>query len=114
MNRIPRMLIIGSLLSLALGLSDCSGGSFDPTTALDDFFAGQKKPLPGERKPLFPEGTPGIQRGVPPELVKGYQQPPADSAADAPAPSDAKAKAKGKAKAAAAPAQQGAQPPQSN
>jgi hypothetical protein len=35
-----------------------------------------KKPLPGERKPVFPEGIPGVAQGVPPELVKGNQPPP--------------------------------------
>ena len=35
-----------------------------------------KKPLPGERKELFPAGVPGVSRGVPPDLVKGNQPPP--------------------------------------
>ena len=32
-----------------------------------------KKPLPGERKELFPGGVPGVSKGVPPDLVKGNQ-----------------------------------------
>ena len=31
----------------------------------------QKKPLPGERKAVFPEGVPGVPQGVPPEMVQG-------------------------------------------
>jgi hypothetical protein len=74
MNRLARTLTVASTLSLALALSNCS--SFDPTDILDGIFAAQKKPLPGERKPLFPSGTPGVSQGLPPELVKGYQPPP--------------------------------------
>jgi hypothetical protein len=47
---------------------------------MDGIFAAQKKPLPGERKPLFPSGTPGVAQGLPPELVKGYQPPPVTDA----------------------------------
>ena len=48
-----------------------------------------KKKLAGERKPVFPEGVPGVSSGVPPELVKGYHEPegggldPAKAAAEA-------------------------------
>jgi hypothetical protein len=48
---------------------------FDPDK-LDFFHINEKKKLPGERKPLFPEGVPGVSNGVPPDLVKGYQPPP--------------------------------------
>ena len=34
-----------------------------------------KKKLTGERKPVFPEGVPGVASGVPPELMKGYHEP---------------------------------------
>ena len=74
MNRLARTVTVASTLSLVLLLSNCS--SFDPTDIVDSMFAGQKKPLPGERKPLFPSGTPGVSQGLPPELVKGYQAPP--------------------------------------
>jgi hypothetical protein len=33
-----------------------------------------KKKLPGERKPVFPEGIPGVQSGIPAELVKGHHE----------------------------------------
>jgi hypothetical protein len=104
MNRLARMVTVASTLSLVLLLSNCS--SFDPTDIMDNMFASQKKPLPGERKPLFPSGTPGVSQGVPPELVKGYQPPPPTDAAQnaQAAPEQAKPKPKPKPKVAAAPA----------
>jgi hypothetical protein len=98
MNRLARTLTVASALSLVLLLSNCS--SFDPTDILDGVFAAQKKPLPGERKPLFPSGTPGVSQGLPPELVKGYQPPATDATQDAqaapaePAPTKPKPKPK--------------------
>jgi hypothetical protein len=86
MNRLARLVSVASTLSLLLLLSNCS--SFDPTDIIDNMFAAQKKPLPGDRKPLFPSGTPGVTQGLPAELVKGYQPPPATEAAEAPAVPD--------------------------
>ena len=63
-------------LSLGLLLSGCEG--FDPTSFMDYDFFNTKKRLPGDRKPVFPEGTPGVLQGVPNELMKGYQ--PAEQA----------------------------------
>jgi hypothetical protein len=40
-----------------------------------------KKKLSGDREPLFPNGVPGAETGVPPDLVKGYQPPPEQAAA---------------------------------
>jgi hypothetical protein len=37
-------------------------------------FLDTKKPLPGTRHPVFPEGVPGVEQGVPKELYKGAQQ----------------------------------------
>jgi hypothetical protein len=79
MNRLARMVRVASGLSLVLLLSNCS--NFDPTDIMDNMFAAQKKPLPGDRKPLFPDGTPGVTQGLPPDLVKGYQPPPPSDAA---------------------------------
>jgi hypothetical protein len=103
MNRLARMVTVASTLSLVLLLSNCS--SFDPSDIMDNVFASQKKPLPGERKPLFPSGTPGISQGLPPELVKGYQPPaPTEVAQDAQAaPDQPKPKPKPKPKVVAAP-----------
>jgi hypothetical protein len=44
--------------------------------SLDSFeIFDSKKKLTGDRKPVFPEGVPGVAAGVPPELVKGYREP---------------------------------------
>jgi hypothetical protein len=61
-------------LTLAFGLAGC--GSFDPMDAISGWdIMSSKKPLPGDRRAVFPEGVPGVPQGVPPELVKGYQAP---------------------------------------
>jgi hypothetical protein len=106
MQRFPRLLMVAPALSLALLLADCS--NFDPTDIMDDLFAAQKKPLPGERKELFPGGTPGVSQGLPPELVKGYQQPPPSDASAQ--PDQPKSKSKPKPKVATAPASSDTQP----
>ena len=67
------------LLLLPLGglLAGCD--SMDTFSIFDT-----KKKLPGERHPVFPNGVPGVTQGIPPELVKGYQeQPTPDPAAAA-------------------------------
>jgi hypothetical protein len=105
MNRLARLVTVVATLSLPLLLSDCS--SFDPTDIMDNMFASQKKPLAGDRKPLFPSGTPGVTQGLPAELVKGYQPPPpqTDATQDAQAavPEKPKPKPKPKPKVVAAP-----------
>ena len=65
---------------LALPLSACE--TFDLMNLIPD----SKKKLPGERREVFPEGVPGVSKGVPPELMKGYQAPPEETAAAAPEP----------------------------
>ena len=100
-THLARTVTLAATLSLALLLSDCS--SLDPTDIMDNLFASQKKPLPGERKPLFPSGTPGIQQGLPPELVKGYQPPPVDQTAQDTPEAAEKPKPKPKPKVATAP-----------
>ena len=67
------------LLVVPLGgmLAGCD--SFDTLQLFDT-----KKKLPGTREPVFPNGVPGVTQGIPPELVKGYQeQPTPDPAAAA-------------------------------
>jgi hypothetical protein len=61
---------------LALSLAGCesmSDFSIDPGEWFSGDFLSNKKKLQGERKPVFPEGVPGVSKGIPPELVKGYQ-----------------------------------------
>jgi hypothetical protein len=81
----------GAALALVFVLAACTkGGQFDPTEMLSSDLFNTKKKIAGEREPLFPEGVPGAETGVPPDLVKGYQPPP-EPAAVAP---DANAAAK--------------------
>lgn len=82
------------LTVFAAVLGGCAGGgglnNFDPTDLLD--FLDSKKKLPGERKPVFPEGVPGLQPGVPKELYRGAQvEPEAAPAPVAEAPKARKA-----------------------
>lgn len=98
--RRPRALLTLLLLAVGLSLAGCEN--------LEDLFS-NKKPLPGERKAVFPEGVPGVPHGVPAELVKGYQPPPepAPVAEQAPEPPKAKVKPKPKPKRVASPARPG-------
>ncbi len=66
---ITRVILAAFVLSMGLALAGCED------TKLMEMFDGKKK-LPGERKEVFPGGqVPGVQAGVPPELMKGYQPP---------------------------------------
>ena len=78
-------------------LAACTaGGQFDPTEVVSSDIFNTKKKISGEREPVFPQGVPGAETGVPPDLVKGYQPPP-----EAPALADTAAEATAKAAAAA-------------
>jgi hypothetical protein len=66
------MIAAAVLIAFTGVLGGCS--SFDPSDMLD--FLDTKKKLPGDRKPVFPEGVPGLEQGVPRELYKGAQQQP--------------------------------------
>jgi hypothetical protein len=74
---------LGVMLALASALAACTkGGQFDPTTLLDSDMFDNKKPLPGKRDLVFPQGVPGAATGIPADLYKGYTPPP-QQAADA-------------------------------
>src|ERR1700682_4978433 len=104
MRRSQRLIAATVLLALSGALAGCGGGgfsSFDPTDLLD--FLDTKKKLPGERKPVFPDGVPGLAQGVPKELYKGSAQQQMDqqnaqaaAAAAAPPPEEAKSKSAAK------------------
>src|SRR5437762_10220453 len=111
MRRSHRLIAAAVLVALSAALAGCSGGlsSFDPTDMLD--WLDSKKKLPGERKPVFPGGVPGLEQGVPKDLYKGSRQQQIDeqnaAAAAAAPPEEPKskgAKSKSKSKQAAAPA----------
>jgi hypothetical protein len=76
--RVSQRLIAATvLIALSSALAGCGGGGLgdmDPTSMLD--FLDTKKKIPGERKPVFPEGVPGVEQGVPRDLYKGAQEQP--------------------------------------
>jgi len=73
MRGFVRIALTTAALGLTLVLAGCE--NFDPTAIFDSDIFNTKKPLPGERRPVFPDGTPGVTQGVPADLVKGYQAP---------------------------------------
>ena len=63
MNRFARVALAASVLSASTLLAGCGSfdpTSFDPTAIFDLEIFNTKKKLPGERKAVFPEGTPGV------------------------------------------------------
>ena len=106
MRRSQRLIAATVLIALSSALAGCSSVyNWDPSDLLD--FLDTKKKLPGERKPVFPEGVPGLEQGVPKELYKGsaqerldQQNAQATAAAAAPPAEEPKSKraAKGKGK----------------
>jgi hypothetical protein len=82
MGRRHHAILTAAVLMSGLILAGCeTGGVSDKIGDITDSFTdlipgGGKKKLPGERKPVFPEGIPGVAQGVPPELIKGNQPPP--------------------------------------
>jgi hypothetical protein len=116
MRRLQRLIAASVLVALSSALAGCgSMGNFDPSDLLD--FLDTKKKLPGDRKPVFPEGVPGLEQGVPKDLYKGSRQiddqsSQVASAPAAPPPEDPKSKrgAKSKGKPAAASPAPAAQP----
>ena len=80
---LKRARIIAACLALSASVAGCE--SFDPGV-ITDLIPDSKKKLPGERQNVFPEGVPGVEQGVPKDLVKGNQPPPdAQAAVNGPA-----------------------------
>ena len=103
MRRYHRVSLIASAFTLSLALAGCE--TSDVMDKIQDMipFGNNKKPLPGERKQVFPEGVPGVPQGVPPDLVKGNQpppeaEPPPQQTVIAPKPEKPKPKKKAQAK----------------
>jgi outer membrane biosynthesis protein TonB len=105
MHRFVRIALTASALSLPVLLAGCE--SFDPTAIFDAEIFNTKKKIPGDRRAVFPEGTPGVPQGVPAELTKGYQPPaePEPQPQAAAEPEKPKAKPKPKPKVVARPAE---------
>ncbi|MGA7971885.1 MAG: hypothetical protein WCA36_03690 [Pseudolabrys sp.] len=73
MLRLPRIaLLLVALIAVVPVLAGCS--NFDPDS-LDVFGLSNKKPLPGKREALFPNGVPGVTQGIPPQYKEGYHAP---------------------------------------
>ena len=96
--RTHRAFLIAAILPLALALGGCeTSGFWDSANNVTDRFQDMmadfspfgtgKKPLPGERRAVFPEGVPGVQQGVPPELMRGNPQA-VEQAVPPPAPTE--------------------------
>lgn len=69
MRAYSRVGLVSFVLSAGLGLAGC-----DSIDRLQDTVTGMfdtKKRLPGDRKPMFPEGVPGVTPGVPSEYLPG-------------------------------------------
>ncbi len=106
MRRSQRLIAAAVLAALSGALAGCGGGglsNWDPSDMLD--FLDTKKKLPGERKPVFPDGVPGLEQGVPKDLYKGSAQQQLDqqnaqaaAAASAPPPEEPKQKRAAKSK----------------
>jgi hypothetical protein len=113
--RILRAILFAAVLPLSSGLAGC-GTFWDGANNLSDKFSDAmhdfnpfgtgKKPLPGERRPVFPEGVPGVQQGIPPDLMRhnpqaaevpeqvpGVAQPPAAEPAEPNRPAAARSQA---------------------
>src|SRR5258708_27119430 len=105
MRRSQRLIASAVVIALSGVLAGWSSGSgnWDPPDLLD--FLDTKKKLPGEGKPVFPDGVPGLEQGVPKELYKGSRQEQIDqqnaqaaAAAAAPPPEEPKSKSAAKSK----------------
>jgi len=103
MRRIHRIVLLMALIGAAPVLAGCENFDLDK---LDVFNLNEKKKLPGERKPLFPNGVPGVSQGIPPEYLQGnLQEQPGAAIADPTLPPAAPAATEEKKTAAVAPAE---------
>jgi hypothetical protein len=76
-ERFSSVMRAGAVLVFVLVLAACTpGGQFDPTEVVSSDIFNSKKRISGDREPVFPQGVPGAETGVPPDLVRGYQPPP--------------------------------------
>lgn len=89
--RRQRALVTAAALVAGLAVSACTstsdwGDKIQDTLNDMNLFGTAKKPLPGERKSVFPQGVPGVTQGVPAELVQGNQANAAPFPVAQPAP----------------------------
>jgi hypothetical protein len=72
----PLFRVVCLALPLALGISGCE------TMEKLNPFAEKQTPLPGERRPLFPEGVPGVEFNAPPPQPSNSNIPIAPAAVE--------------------------------
>lgn len=89
MRRIQRAVLLAVLLAIGPVVAGCA--NFDPDS-LDFFGLNEKKKLPGERKPVFPDGVPGVSQGIPSEYLKGNEAQQTGAAPDVSPPAGAENK----------------------
>jgi hypothetical protein len=79
-------LLLAVALAISVGLAGCETSDVMDSVSekMHDFnpFGTAKKKLAGERQEVFPQGVPGVQQGIPPELMPGG----AETATAAPEP----------------------------
>jgi hypothetical protein len=75
-----RVVLLAALVALAPVLAGCDNFDLDK---LDFLHLNSKKPLPGKRELLFPNGVPGVTQGIPKEYTKSYQEQQAEERQDA-------------------------------
>jgi hypothetical protein len=109
MRRFHRVVLLAVLLAAAPVLAGCEDFDMD---SLDVFGLNKKKPLPGERRDVFPGGVPGVTQGIPPEYLKSNveAQQKAEAAATAEQQKQDEAKAAEDAQKKAAAAEEAAKP----
>jgi hypothetical protein len=103
---------MAALLAVAPVLAACESVDDFDMDKLDIFGLNKKKPLPGERRDVFPGGVPGVTQGIPPEYLKSNveKQQAAEAAAATEAQQAEAAKAAEEAQKKAAAAEEAAKP----
>ncbi|HZQ12035.1 MAG TPA: hypothetical protein VFB31_04425 [Pseudolabrys sp.] len=61
---------MAAILAVAPALAGCESMDDFDLDKLDVFGINKKKPLPGDRRDVFPGGVPGVTQGIPPEYLK--------------------------------------------
>jgi hypothetical protein len=111
MRRIPALALIAALAAAPM-LAGCESFDDFDIDKLDVFGLNKKKPLPGERRDVFPGGVPGVTQGIPPEYLKSNveKQQAAEAAAATEAQQAEAAKTAEEAQKKAAAAEEAAKP----
>jgi hypothetical protein len=68
-----RIILLVGLIAIGPVMAGCADFDMDK---LDVFGLNEKAKLPGDRKPVFPQGVPGVSQGIPQEYIRGNQPPP--------------------------------------